>query len=121
MTVDSSLVLWGQTLAYTFYALAMIALIGWFALRVTREGEGRGASPAIFYSFVGVPRRVRRVAAHHHLQHHPVGAAGSEPGEHHAGQDVRHLGGAAHVHAAGAETDGGVRREGPVHRRRRRT
>jgi len=53
MTVDSSLVLWGQTLAYTLYALAMIALIGWFALRVTREGEGRGVSPAIFYTFVG--------------------------------------------------------------------
>jgi cytochrome c oxidase subunit 2 len=53
MTVDSSLVLWGQTLAYTLYALAMIALVGWFALRVTREGDGRGASSTVFYSFVG--------------------------------------------------------------------
>ena len=53
MTVDSSLVLWGQTLAYSLYALAMIALVGWFALRVTREGDGRGASSAVFYSFVG--------------------------------------------------------------------
>lgn len=54
MTVDSSLVLWGQTLAYTLYALAMIALVGWFALRVTREGDGSGASHAVFYSFVGL-------------------------------------------------------------------
>ena len=53
MTVDSSLVLWGQTLAYTLYALAMIALVGWFAVRVTREGDGGGASRTVFYSFVG--------------------------------------------------------------------
>jgi cytochrome c oxidase subunit 2 len=53
MIVDSSLVLWGQTLAYTLYALAMIVLVGWFALRVTREGDGRGASRTVFYSFVG--------------------------------------------------------------------
>jgi cytochrome c oxidase subunit II len=53
MKVDSSLVLWGQTLAYTLYALAIMAAVGWFALRVTREGEGRGVSSAIFYSFAG--------------------------------------------------------------------
>ena len=53
MTVDSSLVLWGQTLAYTLYALAMIAVVAWFALRVTREGDSRGAANALFYSFVG--------------------------------------------------------------------
>jgi len=53
MKVDSQMVLWGQTLAYTLYAVAMIALVGWFAARVTREGGGRGVAPALFYSFVG--------------------------------------------------------------------
>ena len=54
MKVDSQMVLWGQTLAYSLYALAMIALVGWFALRVTREGGSRGVAPALFYSFVGL-------------------------------------------------------------------
>jgi len=54
MKVDSQMVLWGQTLAYTLYAIAMIALVGWFALRVTREGGSRGVAPALFYSFVGL-------------------------------------------------------------------
>ncbi len=50
--VDSSIVLWGQTLAYTFYVLAIMALMGWFAWRVTQPGESRDAKPALFYSFV---------------------------------------------------------------------
>jgi len=51
--VDSSVVLFGQTVAYTFYCLAMILLMAWFGHRVTR---GEGASPVrpvVFYSFVG--------------------------------------------------------------------
>ena len=36
--VDSTTVLWGQTLAYTFYVLAIMAVMGWFALRVTQDG-----------------------------------------------------------------------------------
>lgn len=51
--VDSAVVLWGQTLAYTLYCLTMILLVGWFGYRVTREGEGPGVKPAIFYTFVG--------------------------------------------------------------------
>ncbi len=116
MTVDSSLVLLGQTLAYTLYALAMITLVGWFALRVTREGDGRGVQPRHLLLVRRLSRRVRRVAAHHHLQHDPVGAARPEPRGHHAGPHVRDLGGAAQVHAARAEADGRLRREGPVHR-----
>jgi len=50
--VDSSIVLWGQTLAYTFYVLAIMALMGWFARRVTQPGESRDVKPALFYSFV---------------------------------------------------------------------
>jgi cytochrome c oxidase subunit 2 len=48
------MVLWGQTLAYTLYALAIMAVVGWFALRVTREGGGRGVTSALFYSFAAV-------------------------------------------------------------------
>jgi len=50
--VDSSIVLWGQTLAYTFYVLAIMALMGWFAWRVTQPGESHDVKPALFYSFV---------------------------------------------------------------------
>jgi cytochrome c oxidase subunit 2 len=51
--VDSTTVLWGQTLAYTFYVLAIIAVMGWFARRVTREGPSV-VRPAFFYAFVGL-------------------------------------------------------------------
>ena len=52
--VDSSNVLWGQTIVYTLYALAIILLVGWFAYGVTREGESRAVKPALFYGFVGL-------------------------------------------------------------------
>jgi cytochrome c oxidase subunit II len=51
--VDSRLVLTGQTIAYTLYVLAILALMGWFAYRVTREGGSGGVRPAFFWSFVG--------------------------------------------------------------------
>lgn len=50
--VDSTVVLWGQTLAYTFYVLAIMAVMGWFAMRVTQEGKSQGIKPAYFYAFV---------------------------------------------------------------------
>ena len=50
--VDSTTVLWGQTLAYTFYVLAIMAVMGWFALRVTQDGPSRNVRPAYFYAFV---------------------------------------------------------------------
>ena len=49
--VDSTIVLWGQTLAYTFYVLAIMAVMGWFALRVTQDGPSK-VNPALFYAFV---------------------------------------------------------------------
>jgi cytochrome c oxidase subunit 2 len=49
--VDSVVVLWGQTLAYTLYVLAMMAVMGWFAVRVTQEGPN-SIRPAFFYAFV---------------------------------------------------------------------
>jgi cytochrome c oxidase subunit 2 len=51
--VDSITVLNGQTYAYTFYVLAIMSLMGWFAYKVTR-GEGGKEFPApVFFSFVG--------------------------------------------------------------------
>jgi cytochrome c oxidase subunit II len=50
--VDSTLVLWGQTIAYTLYVLAMMTLMGWFAYRVTHTGDSTVVKPAIFYAFV---------------------------------------------------------------------
>jgi cytochrome c oxidase subunit 2 len=50
--VDSTVVLTGQTLAYTFYCIVILLLVGWFALRVTREGKSK-VKPAFFYTFVG--------------------------------------------------------------------
>ena len=49
--VTSNTVLWGQALIYTFYALAVMALVGWFAYKVTRTGPSR-VSPKLFYSLV---------------------------------------------------------------------
>jgi cytochrome c oxidase subunit II len=52
--VDSSVVLYGQTLAYTLYCLAIILLVGWFGYRVTRGEGGTTVRPVVFYSFVGL-------------------------------------------------------------------
>lgn len=51
--VDSSIVLAGQTVAYTLYVIAILALMGWFAIRVTSEGKQNQVKPAFFYTFVG--------------------------------------------------------------------
>lgn len=50
--IDSNIVLTGQTIAYTFYVLAIMALMGWFAYKVSRDGSGKEIKPIIFYSFV---------------------------------------------------------------------
>ena len=50
--VDSSTVLWGQTLIYTVYVLAIMLVVGWFAYRVTHEGPAI-VNPKLFYGFVG--------------------------------------------------------------------
>lgn len=49
---DSTTVLWGQTLAYTLYVLAIMAVMSWFAMRVTQDGEQKGLKPVYFYAFV---------------------------------------------------------------------
>jgi cytochrome c oxidase subunit 2 len=52
--VDSKMVLTGQTLAYTLYCLVIILLVAWFTFKVTGKGAGKGVSPALFYTFVGL-------------------------------------------------------------------
>jgi len=49
--VDSTLVLWGQTLVYTLYCVVIILLVGWFGYRVTKEGRTL-VSPRFFFTFV---------------------------------------------------------------------
>lgn len=50
--VDSKIVLFGQTLGYTIYAVVIILLVGWFGWRLTHAGKGRGMKPGLFYAFV---------------------------------------------------------------------
>ena len=50
--VDSSIVLKGQTIAYTCYCIVILLVMGWFALRVTK-GKSKVVKPALFYTFVG--------------------------------------------------------------------
>jgi cytochrome c oxidase subunit II len=52
--VDSQIVLHGQTIAYTCYAIVIILLVGWFGLNITRPGKGSKVSNALFYSFAGM-------------------------------------------------------------------
>jgi len=52
--IDSATVLNGQTIAYTCYTIAIILLMGWFAIQVTKKGKGNPAKPALFYTFVGM-------------------------------------------------------------------
>jgi len=50
--VDSSIVLTGQTLAYTFYCSVIILLMIWFGVKVTSKGKSTQVKPGLFYGFV---------------------------------------------------------------------
>ena len=50
---DSTVVLWGQTIAYSLYCVVIILVMGWFALNVTKSGNNDLVKPAYFYTFVG--------------------------------------------------------------------
>jgi cytochrome c oxidase subunit II len=50
--VDSTTVLTGQTLAYTFYCSVIILLMIWFGVKVTSAGKSTKVKPGIFYGFV---------------------------------------------------------------------
>ena len=52
--VDSTVVLNGQTLAYTCYCLAILLVMGWFGYKITRPGKDNKIANALFYSFTGM-------------------------------------------------------------------
>ena len=52
--VDSTMVLNGQTLAYTLYCSVIILVMIWFGYKVTRPSKSSIVKPWIFYSFVGM-------------------------------------------------------------------
>ncbi len=53
--VESNRVLWGQTIIYTCYCLAIILVIAWFAVKLTRPaGSPNPIKPGLFYGFVGL-------------------------------------------------------------------
>ncbi|MDA3905774.1 MAG: hypothetical protein PF484_06845 [Bacteroidales bacterium] len=51
--VDSQIVLTGQTIAYSSYAVVIILLMGWFGYHLVRPGKSSKVSHAFFYTFVG--------------------------------------------------------------------
>jgi len=51
--VDSSAVLNGQTIAYTAYTIAIMSVMAWFAVIVTKKGKSTIVKPALFYTWVG--------------------------------------------------------------------
>ncbi|MCB0912065.1 MAG: hypothetical protein KDB60_10675 [Propionibacteriaceae bacterium] len=51
--VDSSTVLWGQTIIYTAYCLVIISLVAWFASKLTGKQGRITISPRVFYTWVG--------------------------------------------------------------------
>jgi cytochrome c oxidase subunit II len=52
--VDSSTVLWGQTIVYTLYAVAVLSVVGWFGVKVTSAGTSTAVPPRFFYLWVGL-------------------------------------------------------------------
>ncbi len=50
--IDSQIVLYGQTIAYTCYAIVIIVLMAWFGIKITRSGKGNKISKPFFYIFV---------------------------------------------------------------------
>ncbi len=51
--VDTQVVLNGQTIAYTAYTLAIISLMVWFSVIVTKKGKSSKVSTGLFYTWVG--------------------------------------------------------------------
>ncbi len=52
--IDSTVVLNGQTLAYTCYCLAILLVMGWFGYKITRPGKDNKIANALFYSFTAM-------------------------------------------------------------------
>ncbi len=50
--VDSTIVLNGQTIAYTVYAIVIILLMAWFGYKLTRDGKPAVLKDKLFYAFI---------------------------------------------------------------------
>ena len=48
------MVLWGQTLLYTAYALAVLAVMAGFAYKVSHAGKYAAVPPKLFFAFAGL-------------------------------------------------------------------
>ncbi len=49
--VDSNTVLWGQTIVYTLYVLAILLVMGVFAYNITRDGKPPTVKDKLFWTF----------------------------------------------------------------------
>ncbi len=49
--VDSTTVLWGQTIVYTLYVVAILVVMGVFSYAITRDGKPPKVRDKLFYSF----------------------------------------------------------------------
>jgi cytochrome c oxidase subunit 2 len=52
--IDSSVVLWGQALIYTLYAVAVLLVVAAFAYKVTRTGRSNRVPTWFFVTWAGV-------------------------------------------------------------------
>lgn len=52
-SVDSNTVLWGQTIMYTAYCLAILSVMALLARKLTRPPGSHDVTPKIFYMWVG--------------------------------------------------------------------
>jgi len=50
--VDSQVVLWGQTIAYSAFAVAIMLIMLWFGVNITKSGKSNKLSKSLFYTFV---------------------------------------------------------------------
>lgn len=50
--VDSNTVLWGQTIMYTAYCLAIISVVAFFARKITQPKGSHDVTPKLFYGWV---------------------------------------------------------------------
>ena len=49
--VDSNTVLWGQTIVYTLYVVAILVVMGVFTYNITRDGKPPTVKDKLFYTF----------------------------------------------------------------------
>ena len=69
--VDSNTVLWGQTIIYTAYVLAIMALMAWFAYNIVRTGPSK-IKPKRCLRFRCILGDYWRLVTYHHLQYNSV-------------------------------------------------